>query len=221
MIVGYWVLVIALIVGGLWACVTLAMWPERLSGQQQDARPGMDLHDRALPQLRAMAVDNPRLGALLDEVDRGRERQRQREAGSEPDGRFGPGWLDHMTADRTSLLAHCQPATAADLIGPARAHLAAGRPLEAGPEEWNVLTGHPGRFPSLYGATSVCVFIPAGLPVIPADIPRTFHGGAGHSTFWFERDGVVVGNQWTPLRLPADVVAPLGLAPTAPGERDR
>jgi hypothetical protein len=38
----------------------------------------MDLHDRALPKLREQAATNPRLAALLDEVERGRKRQQQR-----------------------------------------------------------------------------------------------------------------------------------------------
>lgn len=40
---------------------------------------GLDLHDRALPQLREQAATNPRLAALLDEVERGRQRQRDDE----------------------------------------------------------------------------------------------------------------------------------------------
>lgn len=69
MIVGYWVLVILLIVADLWACITLAKNPPQ---QRQAARPGMDLHGRALPQLRAMAADRPRMAARLAEIDRGR-----------------------------------------------------------------------------------------------------------------------------------------------------
>lgn len=34
-----------------------------------------DLHDRALPRLREQAATNSRLAALLDEIDRGRERR--------------------------------------------------------------------------------------------------------------------------------------------------
>lgn len=213
---GYWTLVILLIMGGLWVCVELAKdWPARPRGQR-DARPGVDLHDRALPQLRAMAADRPRLGALLDEVERGRERAR-REA-NQPDGRYERDarnaleWTERNTVERAALLAHCRPATTADRPGPARAHLAAGRPLEAGGQDWHVLTSHPGRFPSLYGSSSVCVFIPASLPVSPANIPRTFHGGARHSTFWFERAGVVVPAPiWSALRVPDAVLAGLSL----------
>ena len=58
-----------------------ATWPDAFSynpwwaygNARSGARPS-DLHDRALPQLRALAADNLRLAGLLDEIDRGRER---------------------------------------------------------------------------------------------------------------------------------------------------
>lgn len=36
-----------------------------------------DLYTQALPQLRELAADNPRLRGLLDEIDRGRRRREE------------------------------------------------------------------------------------------------------------------------------------------------
>ncbi len=44
--------------------------------QRRSDRGRGDLHDRALPELREVAVSNPRLAALLDEIERGQERGR-------------------------------------------------------------------------------------------------------------------------------------------------
>lgn len=73
-------------------------------------------------------------------------------------------------------------------------------PLEFAPADlsWFVLRSRPDDVPSLYGALSMQVIVPATVAFGPADVPRTFHGQCGHSTFYF-MDGFRVVGTYMPL----------------------
>lgn len=60
------------------------------------------------------------------------------------------------------------------------------------PDHFYVLERTPDVIPSLYGALLVDVIVPAGVLRIH-DVPNTFDGGCGHSTFYFMYRFEVVG----------------------------
>lgn len=70
--------------------------------------------------------------------------------------------------------------------------------MTAAAPDWMVLCEPPDQVPSLYGARSMNVIVPADVDFSQDDVPNTFHGGCGHSTFYFMRDGGIVGS-WVPL----------------------
>lgn len=66
-----------------------------------------------------------------------------------------------------------------------------------------VLTRRPDRkVPTLYGSMRLDVIVPADVDFTPDDLPRTFRGACGHSTFFFMDGFEVVGG---PVPLPSDV----------------
>lgn len=133
---------------------------------------------------------------------------------------------DFSKRDRDEFLSHCQPATVLEYtawmigylqgggepshvydyefsapgvvlsgsIGPQGSDLTAS----AAESDWWVLAEVPEDVPSLYGARSLNILVPNGLGFTPRDVPRTFHGKCGHSTFYF-MDGFVVVGSSTPV----------------------
>jgi hypothetical protein len=79
-------------------------------------------------------------------------------------------------------------------IGPEGSTLRASQ----APPKWWVLAERPDTVPSLYGASSISVIVPSGLDFRPDDVPDTFHGGCGHSNFYFMDGFVNVGGD-TPV----------------------
>lgn len=75
--VGFYVLVCR--VGGIEPFGTPRAWgvkePERSKRRKQSRRP--DIHERAAPELWAKAAGSPGLAALMEEIERGRERNGQ------------------------------------------------------------------------------------------------------------------------------------------------
>jgi len=100
-------------------------------------------------------------------------------------------------AARATFLEHCRPATVEDYAAWLTSYLDSDGTITHSydyrmPKFW-VLVSRPSAIPSLYGAFSMQVIVPAGL-LSPRDVPNTFHGGCGHSTFYFHgRLPVVVG----------------------------
>lgn len=71
------------------------------------------------------------------------------------------------------------------------------RVSEADPSWWT-LAERPTSVPSLYGAHSLHVIVPEGVDFAPRNVPATFHGHCGHSTFYFMAGFQVVGD-FTPV----------------------
>jgi hypothetical protein len=99
---------------------------------------------------------------------------------------------------RNRFLTHCRPATVKDYAAWLAAYLDSGGTIShsydyAMPDRFFVLTRKPDAIPTLYGSQSVQVIVPEGVLSL-LDVPNTFHGGCGHSTFYFQtRPPVVVG----------------------------
>jgi hypothetical protein len=73
-------------------------------------------------------------------------------------------------------------------------------PLEVqeAPTSWWALGERPESVPSLYGSASLHVIVPNGVDFTPRDVPGTFHGQCGHSTFYFMDRFQIVGD-FTPV----------------------
>lgn len=160
---------------------------------------------------------------LLRAMDRQSAREREyaaREAQYEAESRI-------ERAHRAAFTAHCLPATLIEytawMIGwlrqghePSsvvdRSFTAPGMRLdgslggsavgglrvsEADPSWWT-LAERPTNVPSLYGAHSLHVIVPEGVDFAPRDVPDTFHGRCGHSTFYF-MDGFQIVGDFTPV----------------------
>lgn len=106
------------------------------------------------------------------------------------------------THARTLFVTHCRRATATDyaewLAGWLRTGGWISHPYDYPMPSWLVLQTRPDDIPSLYGALSMQVIVPADVDLQPADIPDTFHGGCGHSTFYF-MDGFTIVGDFVPL----------------------
>lgn len=57
----------------------------------------------------------------------------------------------------------------------------------------HVLVENPDNIPSLYGANAVNVLVHRSSGLAVDDLPKTFHGRCGHSTFAFASTGEVIG----------------------------
>lgn len=111
-----------------------------------------------------------------------------------------------VKVQRDRFLTSCRLATPAEYAGWLTGHLAAGGYIgTTGGSSTGmlVLTRRPDRrVPTLHGALSLNVIVPADVDFTPDDLPRTFHGACGHSTFFFMDGFDVVGG---PVPLPDDV----------------
>lgn len=132
-----------------------------------------------------------RVFELMAEVDRGRERSRDETTRRPPTRAEHEQEIAQDEARRDQFLTHCRPTTAAEYTAWLTGYLRAGGevthrynyPMRA---NWWVLTSHPGYVPTLYGALSVHVIVPADVPFTPRDVPNTYpSGGCGHSSFYF------------------------------------
>lgn len=59
--------------------------------------------------------------------------------------------------------------------------------------EVHVLVEKPRKVPSLYGSAAVNVLVHRSSGLTAVDLPKTFHGRCGHSTFVFACTGEVIG----------------------------
>lgn len=100
---------------------------------------------------------------------------------------------------RAAFLTYCRPAAPAEYATWLTGHLGrSGRITHAYdrdmPRMWVLERAPQVRVPSLYGAQSVQVIVPAEVRFTPGDLPKTFHGACGHSEFYFLADFTVVGS---------------------------
>lgn len=111
-----------------------------------------------------------------------------------------------MEARRDQFLTACRLATPAEYAAWLTGYLNAGGYVggTGGSSAGTLtLTRRPDQpVPTLYGSMSLNVIVPADVDFTPDDLPRTFHGACGHSTFFFMNGFDVVGG---PVRLPDDV----------------
>lgn len=112
-------------------------------------------------------------------------------------GLAGADRFADMERQRDRLLEHCRPALPEEYEAWTRTYRARGGGFTRNadgpmPRTFVVLTSHPGAVPELYGAFALHVIVPDGV-MQPHEIPRTFHGGHGHSTFHFADGGRVIG----------------------------
>ncbi|MEU7170271.1 hypothetical protein ABZ949_02115 [Micromonospora tulbaghiae] len=113
---------------------------------------------------------------------------------------------DRFAADdeaRAAFLTYCRPSTAAEYADWLRGHLTRGGKIthaRAGDtlDGFWTLTDYPASVPTLYGASSLEVIVLARSEFKPRDLPRTFHGACGHSTFYF-LDGFHLVGGYVPL----------------------
>jgi hypothetical protein len=112
-------------------------------------------------------------------------------------------WFRRLRLERDEFLRYCIPATVDNYAAWLRGYLTRGGdikhvynyPFPAGSDpSWFVLYERPKRVPSLYGATSIEVIVPSDVDFGPVDVPNTFHGGCGHSTFYFLNGYQIVGD---------------------------
>lgn len=112
----------------------------------------------------------------------------------------------HSEVERSEFLAHCQTATLTEYTAWMIGYLnRGGEPSHIYDHGFTqpeprvmVLAEKPGAVPTLYGADSLQVIVPAGVSFAPEDVPQTFHGRCGHSTFYFMEGFAIVGI-WTPV----------------------
>jgi hypothetical protein len=159
----------------------------------------------------------PGVDAIMRVLDRQKKRDAEWEAREERYRRESA----ITQAERRAFLEHCQPATLLEYtawmigylreggepssvtdypfaepamqldgsIGPSGSTLRATQ----APTKWWVLAEVPESVPSLYGANSIKVLVPKELAFTPSDLPDTFHGHCGHSTFYFINGFKLVG----------------------------
>lgn len=131
--------------------------------------------------------------ALLAEADRER-------AGMSPD--WSREHHERQMRDsqqaRERFLEACRPATAADYAAWLSGWLARGGQVthiydyEIGRADWWVMDRYASP-PKLYGAQSVNVIVPDGVPLRPANV----RGNVGHNSFFF-MDGFAADALWVP-----------------------
>lgn len=155
----------------------------------------------------------------------GRQKAQQRRHEAREDEYRRKSVIDEM--DRAAFLEHCQPATLLEYTawmigflqrGGEPSHVydyefgnggvvlngnlgpgSSGLTASSAPWEWWVLSEVPDEdVPSLYGAKSLKVIVPSGLRFGPRNLPNTFHGCCGHSTFYFMDGHTEVGGH-TPV----------------------
>jgi hypothetical protein len=130
---------------------------------------------------------NPGVAALMMEAQRGYNRRNEPEPWSEEKWRED---FRRSEVERADFLEHCRPAEPREYSRWLKGYLRRGgkvthpRDREIGPQRFYVLESTPDYVPSLYGALSFNIIVPAGV-LAPADLPRTFHGRCGHSGFFF------------------------------------
>lgn len=101
---------------------------------------------------------------------------------------------------RDEFTALCRPAGAADYTAWLIGYLRSGREPKRlvdrnlADSRWWVLTEQPKTVPSLYGADALNVIVPERVRLRPRQLPNTFHGRPGHSTFYFMMDFAIVGD---------------------------
>jgi len=163
---------------------------------------------------------SPIQDAIFAALDK--QHQQQREQGAYERGRKAK-WA-RADRERREFVQHCRPARAAEYAdwlagylsrGGALTHvydypfkqrgvrvvdgdIATGLHTEVADARWWVMESPPNWVPSLYGASSFQVIIPASVGFRRGDVPNTFHGGCGHSGFYFMTGYVEVGG-WVPL----------------------
>jgi hypothetical protein len=136
---------------------------------------------------------NERTMALLFEAERGYNRRQDEQRDEVP-------YAEQHAQDehaREVFLTYCRPATPAEYKSWLDGYRRSGGDIRLERERWLghdyfVLESAPETVPSLYGSLSVNVIVPAGV-LSPADIPRTFHGCCGHSSFFFVEGFEFVG----------------------------
>ncbi len=139
-----------------------------------------------------------RTAELLMEAERGWNRARNDQndkAGLDDD--FETSSAESETA-RAEFLTNCRPAQPEDLKAWLVGFKRRGGEVRYRREgkmrgSFHVLERCPAEVPSLYGAFSLSVIVPEGL-MAPDDLPRTFHGQCGHSTFYFMDGFEIVGD---------------------------
>lgn len=157
-------------------------------------------HDEMSPMQMYIAgggdTSNGRAMALMFEAERGHNRRQRSDVVVD-----SASWDErhaHDERDREEFLTHCRPAGPEDYRAWLAGYLSNGGQVTH-PRDWDmpgtyyVLESTPAGVPSLYGALSLEVIVPAGV-LSPGDIPRTFHGGCGHSTFFFMDGFEVLGS---------------------------
>lgn len=99
---------------------------------------------------------------------------------------------------------HCRAATPAEyaewLTGFLHAGGYASHPYDYPMPKWWLLKSPPEQpLPTLYGAQSFRLLVPAEVEFTPADVPATFHGQCGHSNVFFMDGFRAVPPDWVPL----------------------
>lgn len=200
-----------------------ALFQSYMEGKQrraQEPRPAREQKpadtDRATSSL-------PGVEAIMRAMDRNEEERRRHQAREEK----YRCEAEAAEQQRSEFLAHCQPATLIEYTAWMIGYLQAGgepshvyerpfaqpamqlsgsigaegsslRATEARTSWWVLAETPEGAMPSLYGANSLHIIVPAGLAYTPEDVPRTFHGQCGHSTVYF-MDGCTSVGDWAPV----------------------
>ena len=162
----------------------------------------------------------------LDAIMRAMDREAQQKAKWKAEEERYRRESERSDRDRADFLTHCQPATLLEYTAWMIGYLQNGNEpshvydydfaqpamqlngsisskgstlrMSEAPSCWWVLAERPDEVPSLYGAQSINVLVPKGVDFRPGNVPSTFHGKCGHSTFYF-MDGFRIVGDHTPV----------------------